>query len=71
MVFVEGIVKDGLVKLPNTIKLADGSRVLITLIDPKQASKTGLLPEEIEAEDVAFIRASRRRFSKQLQDTEE
>ncbi len=63
MVFVEGIVKDGLVKLPNAIRLADGSRVLLTLIDPKPGSKTDLLPEEIEAEDVAFIRAFSRRFS--------
>jgi hypothetical protein len=34
MIFIKGTVKDSLVKLPDAIKVSDGSRVLVTILEP-------------------------------------
>lgn len=54
--------------MPEALKVADGSRVVITILEPHTGNKKKLLPEKIEEEDVEFVRACRGRLAIQLQD---
>ena len=59
--------KGGSVKLANTVKVSDGSRVIVTILEPIAKIEKEILSEELENEDVEFVRACRGRLAKQLQ----
>lgn len=67
MITVPATVQDGFVKLPETMRVADGSRVIITILEPLAKDNGRFLPDAIESEDVEFVRACRGRLAKQLQ----
>ena len=71
MIFIQGTVKGSSVKLPDAIKISDGSRVIITVLEPTKKMENKLLFEELENEDVEFVRACRGRLAKQLQKADE
>jgi hypothetical protein len=71
MIFIQGTVKGSSVKLPDAIKISDGSRVIITILEPTKKMENKLLFEELENEDVEFVRACRGRLAKQLQKADE
>jgi hypothetical protein len=71
MITVQGTVKNGVVKLPATVKLSDGSRVMITILESINKPAPDTLSRDIEAEDVDFVRACRGRLAKQLREDDE
>ncbi len=71
MITVSGTVQGGLVKLPEAMRVSDGSRVIITILEPMAPRAGRFLPEHIESEDVEFVRACRGRLAKQLQEAEQ
>ncbi len=67
MIYIKGTVKGSSVKLPGAIKVSDGSRVIVTILEPTAKIEDNFLSEELEDEDVEFVRACRGRLAKQLQ----
>ena len=67
MIYIQGTVKGSSVKLPDAIKVSDGSRVIVTFLEPTTKIKDKLLSEELENEDIEFVRACLGRLAKQLQ----
>ena len=67
MICIQGTVKGSSVKLPETVKVSDGSRVIVTILEPTTKIKDKLLSQEIENEDLEFVLACRGRLAKQLQ----
>jgi hypothetical protein len=67
MIHIKGTVKGSSVKLPDAFKVTDGSRVIVTILEPTTKMEDKLLSEELENEDVEFVRACRGRLAKQLQ----
>jgi hypothetical protein len=67
MITVPGTVQGGLVRLPAAMRIADGSRVIITILESVFINDNRILSEDIEIEDVEFVRACRGRLAKQLQ----
>ena len=53
-------------KLTDAIKVSDGSRVIVTILGSNTKSEDKFLSEELENEDVEFVRACRGRLAKQL-----
>jgi hypothetical protein len=70
MITVTATVQGGLVKLPEAIRIANGTRVIITILAPVAKNGKRFLPEDIEAEDIEFVRACRGRLAKQLEKVE-
>lgn len=70
MITIPGTVHGGLVKLPDAMRVADGARVIITILEPMAKRVTHFLPENIETEDLEFVRACRGRLAKQLQEVD-
>lgn len=70
MITVQGTVKNGVVKLPTMVKLSDGSRVMITILESINKRAPNALPKDkdIETEDVDFVLACRGRLAKQLRE---
>ena len=66
MIYVRGTVKGSLVKLPDAIKVSDGSRVIVTILEPNDKISDPFISEEIENEDVEFVRACRGRLAQQV-----
>lgn len=66
-IYIQGAVKGSSVKLPDTLKVSDGSRVIVTILEPTTKIKDRLLSQELENEDLEFVRACRGRLAKQLQ----
>ncbi len=71
MIYIQGTVKGSSVKLPDAIKVSDGSRVIVTILEPITKMENKLLSEELENEDVEFVRACRGRLAKQLETADE
>ena len=71
MIHIKGTVKDRSVKLPDAIEVSDGSHVIITLLESPAATEDKLLIEELENEDVEFVRACRGRLARPLQSANE
>lgn len=71
MIYIKGTVRDSSVKLPDAVKVSDGSRVIVTVLEPTTKIEDKHLSEEIENEDVEFVRACRGRLAKQLQAADE
>ena len=67
MIHIQGTVKGSSVKLPDAVKVSDGSRVIVTILEPAAKIKDKLLSQELESEDLEFVRACRGRLAKQLQ----
>jgi hypothetical protein len=67
MLYIKGTVKGSSVKLPDAIKVSDGSRVIVTILEPTAKIEDRLLSDDIEDEDLEFVRACRGRLAKQLQ----
>ena len=67
MIYLQGTVKGSSVKLPDAIKVSDGSRVIVTILEPTNNIEDKLLSQELENEDIEFVRACRGRLAKQLQ----
>ncbi len=67
MIYIQGTVKGRSVKLPDTIKVSEGSRVIVTILEPAAKAEDKLLTAELENEDVEFVRACRGRLAKQLE----
>ncbi len=65
MIYIKGTVKGSSVKLPDAIKVSDGSRVIVTVLEPTAKIEDKFLSEELENEDVEFVRACRGRLAKQ------
>jgi len=70
MVTVSATVQGGSIKLPEAMRLANGTRVIITILAPVVKNGKRFLPEDIEAEDLEFVRACRGRLAKQLEKVE-
>ena len=70
MIDLKGTVKGSSMKLPDAIKVSDGSRVIVTILEPAAKIEDKFLSEGIEDEDVEFVRACRGRLAKQLQTTD-
>ena len=51
MICIQGTVKGSSVKLPDAIKVSDGSRVIVTILEPTTKIKDKLLSQELENED--------------------
>jgi hypothetical protein len=66
-IYIQGTVIDSSVKLPDAIKVSDGSRVVVTILEPATNIEDKLLSQELENEDLEFVRACRGRLAKQLQ----
>ena len=71
MIYIKGTVKGSSVKLPDAIKVSDGSRVIVTVLEPTAKIEDKFLSEELENEDVEFVRACRGRLAKQLETADE
>ncbi len=71
MIYIKGTVKGSSVKLPDALKLSDGSRVIVTILEPTTKIEDKLLSQELENEDLEFVRACRGRLAKQLQTTDD
>jgi hypothetical protein len=71
MIYIQGTVKGSSVKLPEAIKVSDGSRVIVTILEPAANIEDMLLSRELENEDLEFVRACRGRLAKQLQTTDD
>ena len=71
MIYIQGTVKGSSVKLPEAIKVSDGSRVIVTILEPSANIEDKLLSRELENEDLEFVRACRGRLAKQLQTTDD
>jgi hypothetical protein len=71
MFYIKGTVKGSAVKLPDVLKVSDGSRVIVTVLEPTTKIEDEFLSEELENEDVEFVRACRGRLAKQLQTANE
>jgi hypothetical protein len=71
MIYIKGTVKGSSVKLPDVLKVSDGSRVIVTVLEPTTNIEDKFLSEELENEDVEFVRACRGRLAKQLQTANE
>jgi hypothetical protein len=71
MIYIQGTVKGSSVKLPEAIKVSDGSRVIVTILEPAANIEDKLLSRELENEDLEFVRACRGRLAKQLQTTDD
>ena len=71
MIYIKGTVKGSSVKLPDVLKVSDGSRVIVTVLEPTAKIEDKFLSEELENEDVEFVRACRGRLAKQLQTANE
>lgn len=71
MIYIQGTVKGSSVKLPDAIKVSDGSSVIVTILEPATNLEDKTLSQELEKEDLEFVRACRRRLAKQLQTTED
>jgi hypothetical protein len=71
MIYIQGTVKGSSVKLPEAIKVSDGSRVIVTILEPATNIEDKLLSQELENEDLEFVRACRGRLAKQLQTANE
>jgi hypothetical protein len=71
MIYIQGTIKGSSVKLPDAIKLPEGSRVIVTILEPATKMEDKQLSEELENEDVEFVRACRGRLAKQLQMADE
>ena len=71
MIYIKGTVKGSAVKLPDVLKVSDGSRVIVTVLEPTPKIEDEFLSEELENEDVEFVRACRGRLAKQLQTANE
>ena len=71
MIYIQGTVKDRSVKLPDAIKVTDGSRVIVTILEPAAKAEVKLLTGELENEDVEFVSACRGRLAKQLETADE
>jgi hypothetical protein len=71
MIYIKGTVKGSAVKLPDAIKVSDGSRVIITILEPTARMEDKFFSKELENEDVEFVRACRGRLAKQLQTANE
>jgi len=71
MIYIQGTVKGSSVKLPAAIKVSDGSRVIVTILEPAANIEDELLSKELENADVEFVRACRGRLAKQLQTTDD
>lgn len=67
MIYIRGTVKGSSVKLPDAIKVSDGSRVIVTILEPTAKIEDRFLSDDIEDEDLEFVRACRGRLAKQLQ----
>jgi len=71
MITIPGTVHGGQVKLPDAMRVADGAKVIITILEPIAKSVSRFLPENIETEDLEFVRACRGRLAKQLKEAGE
>ena len=71
MVTISGTVHAGAVRFPETLSVADGTRVIITILEPIPKIENRLLPENIEAEDLEFVRACRGRLARQFQEVDQ
>ena len=67
MIYIQGTIKGSSVKLPEAIKVSDGSRVIVTILEPAADIGDKLLSRELENEDLEFVSACRGRLAKQLQ----
>ena len=67
MIYIQGTVKGSSVKLPEGLRVSDGSRVIVTILEPDTNIEDHLLSQELENEDLEFVRACRGRLVKQLQ----
>jgi ferredoxin len=59
MIYIQGTVKGSSVKLSDAIKVSDGSRVIVTILGANTKIEDEFLSEELENEDVEFVRACR------------
>jgi hypothetical protein len=66
MITVQGTVKNGMVRLPATVKLSDGWHVMITIFESNSKRTSNAPSKNIEAEDVDFVRAGRGHLAMQL-----
>jgi len=66
MIYIQSTVKAGAVKLPDAIKVSDGSRVIVTILEPATKGADSRLPEDLESEDVDFVRACQGCLAKQF-----
>jgi hypothetical protein len=64
MIYFQGTVKGSSVKLTDAIKVSDGSRVIVTILEPTTKIKDKPLSQELENEDIEFVRAFRGRLAK-------
>lgn len=71
MVTVTGTVQNGIIKLPETMRVSNGSRVIITILGAMKKNGDHFFPPSIEMEDLAFVRACRGRLAKQLQEADQ
>jgi hypothetical protein len=71
MFYIKGTVKGSAVKLPDVLKVSDGSRVIVTVLEPTTTVEDKVLSDELENEDVELERACRGRLAKQLQTANE
>ena len=71
MIYIQGTVKGSSVKLPDSIKVSDGSRVIVTNLEPTAKIENRFLSGELEDEDVDFVRACRGRLANQLETADE
>lgn len=71
MISIKGTVKGSSVKLPDAIKVPDGSHVIVTILEPTAKIEDRYMSEELEGEDVEFVRACRGRLAKHLRKANE
>lgn len=67
MICIQGTVEAGTIKLPEAIKVSDGSKVIVTILEPSIKTASERASEDLESEDVDFVRACRGRLAEQLQ----
>ena len=61
-----GVVENGIVKLPPKTRVRDGSRVVLTILGRKVKYREPLQTPQMDAEDIAFVRACRRSINEAM-----
>jgi hypothetical protein len=61
-----GTVRDGVIRLPPQARVHDGSKVVMAIVNEETTGPADPLSSELEAEDLAFVRACRGRIARHM-----
>jgi len=66
-----GTVEGGVIRLPPQARVRDGSKVVMAIVDEETTGPADPPSVELEAEDLAFVRACRGRITEHMRAEEQ